>query len=117
VIHRLARIHPTPSRSESVARIVSPETRLLVSPFSKETYAAICKVHRQLSNPNSLGEQWSISRKRPALSSSKISRVLLGRKDLASSGSPKQGPRGGLSRVIRRSAVSFRKERINHVDS
>jgi hypothetical protein len=60
VIHRLARIHRTPRRRKRVARTVSPETRLWVSSSSKAASAAICKVHRLLSYPNSLGERWSI---------------------------------------------------------
>jgi hypothetical protein len=83
VIHRLARIHLTPSTRESVARIVSPLTRSSVSPSSKATSAAIARVHRLDSYPNSLGERCSISRKRSALCSSNASRVLLGREDLA----------------------------------
>jgi hypothetical protein len=70
VIHRLARIHLTPSRRESVARTVSPETRLSVSPSSKAASAAISKVQRLDSRPNSLGERWSIPLKDSALFSS-----------------------------------------------
>src|ERR687892_424794 len=84
VIHRLARIQRTPSRRESVARIVSPETRSSVSPFSKAASAAIPRVHRLVWYPNSLGERWSIPRNFSALSSSKASRVRLGREDFAS---------------------------------
>src|SRR5215216_7404357 len=83
VIHRLARCHLTPRRRARVVRMVSPETRLCVSPSSKLACAAISKVHRLVSYPNSLGERWSISLKSSALSSSKASRVLLGREDLA----------------------------------
>ena len=83
MIQRLARIHLTPSRRESVARMVSPETRLLVSPSRKAASAAISKVQRLVSYPNSLGERWSISLKSSALLWSKASRVLLGREDLA----------------------------------
>jgi hypothetical protein len=50
---------------------------------SKATSAAIRNVQRLDSRPNSLGERWSISRKASALSSSKASRVLFGREDLA----------------------------------
>jgi len=57
-----------------VLRTVSPETRLLVSPSSKAASAAISKVQRLVSYPNSLGERWSISRKRWALCSSKVAR-------------------------------------------
>src|SRR5215210_6446073 len=49
VIHRFARIHLTPSRRDKVARMVSPETRLCVSPSSKAASAAISKVHRLVS--------------------------------------------------------------------
>src|ERR687897_63309 len=83
VIHRLARIQRTPSRRESVVRIVSPETRSSVSPFSKGASAAIPRVHRLVSYPNSLGERWSMPRNFSALFSSKASRVRLGREDLA----------------------------------
>jgi hypothetical protein len=57
VIQRLARIHLTPRTRESVARMVSPEIGLPVSPSSKATCAAICKVQRLESVPNSLGER------------------------------------------------------------
>jgi len=63
--------------------MVSPETRLLVSPSRKAASAAISKVQRLGSYPNSLGERWSISLKSSALLWSKASRVLLGREDLA----------------------------------
>jgi hypothetical protein len=82
VIHRFARIHLTESRRESVARMVSPETRPSVSPSSKATSAAISKVQRLLSYPNSLGERWSIPLKALALSWSKASRVLIGREEM-----------------------------------
>lgn len=71
MIQRLACIHLTPRRRESVARMVSPETRLSVSPSSKAASAAISKVQRLASYPNSLGERWSISLKSSALLSSK----------------------------------------------
>jgi hypothetical protein len=83
VIHRLARCQRIPSRRESVARIVSPETRLRVSPSSKATSAAIESVHRLLWRPNSLGERWSIPLKASAPSWSKASRVRFGREDSA----------------------------------
>src|SRR5918995_1351426 len=70
VIQRLARIHLIPRRRESVARMVSPEIGLSTSPSSKATSAAISKVQRLLSRPNSLGERWSISRKASACSRS-----------------------------------------------
>src|SRR5829696_6890585 len=81
VIHRLARIHLTPSRRESVARTVSPETRLSVSPSSKATSAAISKVHRLEERPNSLGERWSISLKDSALLSSNAACTRFGREE------------------------------------
>jgi hypothetical protein len=71
MIQRFARIHLTPRRRESVARMVSPEIGLCVSPSSKATSAAISKVHRLLSRPNSLGERCSICRKASACSGSK----------------------------------------------
>jgi hypothetical protein len=66
-----------------VARMVSPETRLCVSPCSKATSAAIDSVHKLLWWPNSLGERCSSPLKASALSSSKASRVRFGREDLA----------------------------------
>src|SRR3954467_206021 len=54
VIHRLARCQRTPIRSR-VVRIVSPETRFLVSPSSKLTSAAISKVHKLLCLSKLLG--------------------------------------------------------------
>src|SRR5215203_5445619 len=83
VIHRLARRQRTPRRRAKVARMVSPETRLGVSPSSKATSAAIESVHKLLSWPNSLGERCSSPLKASALSSSKASRVRFGREDLA----------------------------------
>ena len=77
MIHRLARIHLTPRRRESVARTVSPETRRCVIPSSKATCAAISRVQRLLSWPNSLGERWSNSLKDSALCSSKAFGRLL----------------------------------------
>jgi hypothetical protein len=61
--------------------MVSPETRLCVSPSSKLLSAAISKVQRLVSYPNSLGERWSISRKASALSSSRAARVRFGREE------------------------------------
>jgi hypothetical protein len=61
--------------------MVSPETRLWVSPSSKAASAAISRVHRLVSYPNSLGERCSISRKASALFSSKASRVRFGREE------------------------------------
>src|SRR5215213_4483394 len=84
VIHRLARCHLTPRRRASVARIVSPQTRLSIKPRSKLTSAAISRVQRLLpSLPNSLGERCSISLKASAPCSSKAAWVLLGREDSA----------------------------------
>src|SRR5215204_2712409 len=81
VIHRLALSHLTPRRRARVLRMVSPETRLWVSPSSKLTCAAISKVHRLLSYPNSLGERWSISLRASAHFSSKAAWTRLGRED------------------------------------
>jgi hypothetical protein len=78
VIHRLARIQRIPRRRERVARMVCPETRLSVSPVSKAASAAISRVHRLLSYPNSLGERWSMPRKASALRSSKAAYTRLG---------------------------------------
>src|ERR671910_1806952 len=84
VIHRLARIHLTPRRRAKVARMVSPDTRLSVSPSSKAASAAISKVQRLVPYPNSLGERWSISLKVSALCSSKAARrVRFGREEPA----------------------------------
>src|SRR5215217_6705354 len=55
VIQRLARIHLTPSRRESVARMVSPETRLLVSPSRKAASAAISKGSSRIRTPSGSG--------------------------------------------------------------
>jgi hypothetical protein len=71
VIQRFARIHLTPRRRESVARMVSPKIGLSTSPSSKATSAAISKVQRLLSRPNSLGERCSSSRKDSACSGAK----------------------------------------------
>jgi hypothetical protein len=65
VIQRLARIHLTPRTRESVARMVSPEIGLPVSPSSKATCAAICKVQRLESVPNSLGRAVPATPARP----------------------------------------------------
>ena len=58
--------------------MASPETRLWVSPASKATSAAISKVHRLLSYPNSLGERWSIPRSRSADRASKAAYTCFG---------------------------------------
>jgi hypothetical protein len=81
VIHHFALIHLTPRRRESVARTVSPETRSLVSPYSKATSAAISRVHRLDSRPNSLGHRWSICLRASALRSSKATWTPLGREE------------------------------------
>src|SRR5215213_8723071 len=83
VIHLFALSHPTPRRRESVARMVSPETRLSVSPSSKAACAAISRVQRLDSRPNSLGERWSISLSASALFSSKAAYTRLGRDEPA----------------------------------
>ena len=84
MIHRLARIHRTPSSRASVARMVSPETRLWVSPSSKATSAAISSVQRLESWPNSLAERCKSSRRASALSSSKAAWMRFGREEPAS---------------------------------
>src|SRR5215208_8484568 len=81
LIQRLARCQRTPRRRAKVARMVSPETRLSTSPSSKATCAAISKVQRLESLPNSLGERWSLSLKVKALFWSKTARGLLGREE------------------------------------
>src|SRR5215208_3849194 len=81
VIHRFARIHLTPSRREKVARMVSPETRSVVSPSSKATSATISKVQRLELRPNSLGERWSICLSASALFSSKAVCTRFGREE------------------------------------
>ena len=80
----MARIHRTPSTRDKVARMVSPETCSSVRPRSEAASAAISKVQRLDSYPNSLGERWSISLKASALFRSNASRVFLGREDFAS---------------------------------
>src|SRR5829696_7674823 len=79
VIHRFARIHLTRRRRNKVARMVSPETRSVVSPSSKATSATISKVQRLDSRPNSLGERWSICLSASALFSSKAACTRFGR--------------------------------------
>src|SRR5512132_2676596 len=81
-IQRLARSQRNPSR-ESVARMVSPLTRSLVSPSSKLTSAASLSVQRLLFLPNSLGERCISSRRERALSSSKAAWTSLGREEFA----------------------------------
>jgi hypothetical protein len=61
--------------------MVSPETRLSVSPCSKTTSAAIASVQRLESLPNSLGERCSISLTASAPFSSKAAWVRLGREE------------------------------------
>ena len=63
--------------------MVSPETRSSVSPSSKATSAAISRVHRLVSYPNSLGERWSIPLRASALSASKAAWTRLGREEPA----------------------------------
>ena len=78
MIHLFARIQRIPKRRERVARMVSPETSLSVSPASNAASAAISRVHKLVSYPNSLGERWSMPRKASALSSSKAAYTRLG---------------------------------------
>src|SRR5215208_336496 len=79
-IHRLARSQRTPSRLR-VARIVSPESRLCVSPCSKLMCAASSSLQRLLSLPNSLGERCKSSRNASAPSWSKAAWTSLGREE------------------------------------
>src|SRR5215203_1248443 len=79
-IHRLVRSQRTPSRL-SVALMVSPETRLFVSPCSKLMCAASSSVQKLLSLPNSLGERCKSSRNASAPSSSKAACTSLGREE------------------------------------
>jgi hypothetical protein len=76
-----------PRRRERVARMVSPETLFSVSPSSKAASAAISRVHRLLSYPNSLGEQWSIPRSRSAEFASKAGYTRFGVEEPAMSAS------------------------------
>ena len=86
MIHRFARIHLTERRRDKVARMVSPETRSSVRPSSKATSAAISKVHRLVSYPNSLGERWSICRKASALCWSKAAYTRFGARGASAEG-------------------------------
>src|SRR5215211_6221588 len=87
VIHRLARCQRMPRRRESVARMVSTETLFSVRPSSKAASAAISRVHRLLSYPNSLGERWSIPRSRSAEFASKAGYTRFGVEEPAMSAS------------------------------
>ena len=80
----MAQCHLSPRRRESVARMVSPETRLSVSPSSKATSAAISRVQRLKSRPRIPLESGVASPLRPRrFSGLKQSRVRRGREDLA----------------------------------
>src|SRR5829696_8277102 len=79
-IHRLARSQCIPSRFK-VARMVSPETRLRVSPCSKLICAASSSIQGLLALPNSLGERCKSSRSTSAPSSSKAAWTSLGREE------------------------------------
>src|SRR5215210_4384466 len=81
VIQRFARCQRTPRRRAKVARMVSPHTRFSIKPCSKLVCAAISRVQRLLSLPNSLGERCSISLTASALFSSKAAWVRLGREE------------------------------------
>src|SRR4051812_21403681 len=81
LIHRLARRQCTPRRRESVARMVSPQTRFSIKPCLKLTSAAISRVQRLVSLPNSLGEWCNNSLKASAPCSSKAAWVRLGREE------------------------------------
>src|SRR5215207_3545230 len=83
----LARCQRMPRRRQSVARMVSPETLFSVRPSSKAASAAISRVHRLLSYPNSLGERWSIPRSRSAEFASKAACTRFGVEEPAMSAS------------------------------
>src|SRR5215210_4634375 len=76
VIQRLARCQRMPRRREIFTRTASPETLFSVRPSSKAASAAISRVHRLVSYPNSLGERWSIPRSRSAEFASKARMAL-----------------------------------------
>jgi hypothetical protein len=65
VIQRFALCHLSPRRRESVARMVSPETRLLVILSSKATSAAISQGSRGYSGGQTPLESGVASRSRP----------------------------------------------------
>src|SRR5215208_1193479 len=73
--------HRKQARERSPDRLPRDSTRLSVSPSSKATSAAISKVQRLDSCPNSLGERWSISLKAKAFSWSKAACTRLGREE------------------------------------
>src|SRR5215203_2252437 len=87
VIHRLARCQRMPRRRERVARMVSPETLFSVRPSSKAASAAISRVHRLVSYPNSLGDRCSIPRSRSAEFASKAGYTRFGVEEPAMSAS------------------------------
>jgi hypothetical protein len=84
VIQHFARCQRTPRRRAKVARMLSPETRLICEPFL-EAYLGghLKRPERLVSVPNSLGERCSISLTASALFSSKAAWVLLGREEPA----------------------------------
>src|SRR5829696_3048080 len=99
-IQCLARSQRTPSR-ESVARMVSPLTRSLVSPSSKLTSAASLSVQRVLCLPNSLGERCNSSRRASALCSSKAAWTSVGREEIAlRASSPRSSKSWMASRTV-----------------
>lgn len=69
-----------------MARVIAPEIRLYVSPFSKLTRAAISSVQKLLTRSNFLGERWGLSLTALALFLSRISWVRLGREEPATRG-------------------------------
>src|SRR5215210_2976124 len=81
-IQRLARSQRTPSLA-SVARMVSALTRLSVIPSSKLTSAAIARVQKVPSLPNSLGRWWRSCRRDSAPPSSKAAWTSSGREEPA----------------------------------
>ena len=80
MIQRLALSQRTPSLW-SVARTVSPVTRLSVSPSSKLTSAANSKVHRLVGLPKLRGLRCSNSLRRSACSASKAAWMVSGREE------------------------------------
>jgi hypothetical protein len=76
-----------PRRRERVARMVSPDTLFSVRPSSKAASAAISRVHRLVSYPNSLGDRCSIPRSRSAEFASKAGYTRFGVEEPAMSAS------------------------------
>src|SRR5260221_6656430 len=88
VIQCLARCQPTPRRF-NVWRLVSPLTRVGLSPSASLTAAARSKVQTLVGWPNSRGLRCSTARRRSACSGGKARRVRWGREEpLRSASSP-----------------------------